>query len=66
MKKSYYVTEDAGKTVAGLSNPGTGREILLTEKQAEHPLRLGHISHHPLDHDGDGRKGGSKAKKAAE
>lgn len=44
MKKSYYVTALAGREVAGLKNPGVGQPLLLTESQAEHPLRLGYIT----------------------
>jgi len=58
----YVVTDAAGKEVAGQRNPGVGATITLTKEQAAHPLRLGHIRS-PLDHDGDGRKGGSKAKR---
>lgn len=39
----YEVTDLAGPTVAGFQNPGAGEAIELTERQAEHPLRLGHI-----------------------
>lgn len=83
MKKIYYVTDIAGPIVAGMKSPGAGKEILLSANQAEHPLRVGHISaeapnkvavapvdavqplekRDPLDHDGDGRKGGSVARK---
>lgn len=59
--KTYIVTETAGREVAGQDNPGAGQPIRLTDGQAEHPLRLGHIRH-PLDHDGDGKPGGSRAK----
>lgn len=40
--KSYIIITDA-KEVAGSRNPGNGRKIELTELQAEHPLRIGHI-----------------------
>jgi hypothetical protein len=47
MKITFYVTELAGKTVAGLTNPGVGKPILLTASQAVHPLRLGYIVEAP-------------------
>ena len=40
---SFNVTALAGREVAGKRNPGAGETITLSEKQAEHPLRLGHI-----------------------
>jgi hypothetical protein len=40
----FIVTSAAGPVVAGVSNPGAGKEILLTESQAKHPLRLGHVA----------------------
>jgi len=40
--KSYVITTDA-KEVAGSRSPGNGRTIKLTDLQAEHPLRIGHI-----------------------
>lgn len=74
-KLTYYVTAAAGPVVAGFPSPGEGREIPLTPSQAEQPLRLGYLTTvkpklkespaempHPLDHDGDGRKGGSKSR----
>lgn len=39
----FFVTKLAGKEVAGLPNPGAGKPIELTEIQAQHPLRIGHI-----------------------
>jgi hypothetical protein len=39
----YEVTDLAGPTVAGFQNPGAGEVMELTERQAEHPLRLGHL-----------------------
>ncbi|TIR24028.1 MAG: hypothetical protein E5X34_13315 [Mesorhizobium sp.] len=44
MKKTYYPTALAGKTVAGVPNPGEGIPIALTEQQAEHALRQGYLS----------------------
>lgn len=37
----YAITEKAGRFVAGQTNPGAGTVLELTEKQAEHELRLG-------------------------
>lgn len=39
----FVVTKLAGKEVAGLRNPGAGAILELSELQAEHPLRVGHI-----------------------
>ncbi|RWC91651.1 MAG: hypothetical protein EOS72_03070 [Mesorhizobium sp.] len=44
MKKTYYPTALAGKTVAGVPNPGEGLPIALTEEQAEHALRQGYLT----------------------
>lgn len=63
MKITYIVTDEAGRDVAGMASPGAGQTIRLTEAQAEHPLRLGHIRL-PLDHDGNGKPGGAKGKAA--
>lgn len=57
----YTVTEMAGRDVGGKPSPGAGKLIELTKGQAEHPLRLGHVTL-PTDHDGDGKKGGVKPK----
>ena len=43
-KKTYFVTEAAGRLVAGARSPGAGKPIELSDAQAEHPLRLGHIA----------------------
>lgn len=59
MKKTYFVTERAGRDVAGVANPGVDQPIPLTDGQAEHPLRLGHVRI-PTDHDGNGKAGGTK------
>lgn len=59
MKKTYFVTETAGRDVAGLPSPGADKPVRLSETQAEHPLRLGYIRL-PTDHDGDGKPGGAK------
>lgn len=37
----YAITERAGRFVAGYTNTGVGAVLTLTEKQAEHELRLG-------------------------
>lgn len=37
----YAITERAGRFVAGQTNSGVGTVLTLTEKQAEHELRLG-------------------------
>ncbi|RWM29405.1 hypothetical protein [Mesorhizobium sp.] len=47
MKKAYYPTALAGKSVAGVPNPGEGIPIALTEQQAEHALRQGYLSEEP-------------------
>ncbi len=39
----YGITEKAGRFVAGLQNHGVGSVLTLTEKQAEHELRLGSL-----------------------
>lgn len=41
--QKFTITELAGREVAGMRNPGAGETITLSEKQARHPLRLGHI-----------------------
>lgn len=44
----FIITDRAPKEVAGLPNAGAGREIELSELQAEHPLRVGHIKRAPV------------------
>lgn len=39
----YAITETAGRFVAGQTNTGVGRILILTEKQAEHEVRLGSL-----------------------
>lgn len=39
----FIVTKLAGKEVAGFPNPGAEKVIELTEMQAQHPLRIGHL-----------------------
>jgi hypothetical protein len=39
----YAITETAGRFVAGQTNPGVGTVLELTEKQAEHEVRLGSL-----------------------
>lgn len=44
MTKYYVAREDLGKEVAGVRNPGFGKEVALTASQAAHALRLGHLT----------------------
>ncbi|MDN2578941.1 hypothetical protein [Aquibium sp. ELW1220] len=37
----YAITERAGRFVAGQTNTGVGTVLTMTEKQAEHEVRLG-------------------------
>lgn len=37
----YAITERAGRFVAGHTNTGVGTVLTLTEKEAEHEVRLG-------------------------
>lgn len=46
--KEYVILTDA-REVAGRKNPGKKKRIQLTDEQAEHPLRLGHIELAPAD-----------------
>ena len=39
----YAITEKAGRFVAGQTNTGVGSVLTLTEKQAEHEIRLGSL-----------------------
>lgn len=39
----YTITETAGRFVAGQTNTGVGTVLELTEKQAEHEVRLGSL-----------------------
>lgn len=39
----YAITEKAGRFVAGQTNIGVGSVLTLTEKQAEHEVRLGSL-----------------------
>jgi hypothetical protein len=64
----YAITEKAGRFVAGQTNTGVGTVLTLTEKQAEHELRLGTLRR--LDVPSSEPEGGktapaSKAKKVA-
>lgn len=66
----YAITEKAGRFVAGQNNTGVGTVLTLTEKQAEHEVRLGTLQ--PLDvpaakdEGGKGKKvSAGKAKAAA-
>ena len=47
MAEFYVATEDLGREVAGVRNPGFGQAVSLTESQAQHALRLGHLSRTP-------------------
>ena len=47
MAEFYVATADLGREVAGVKNPGLGRAVKLTESQALHALRLGHLSRTP-------------------
>lgn len=49
MKTTFYVTESAGGDVAGQTSPGFGGTMLLTESQAAHSLRIGHLSRSPVN-----------------
>ncbi|WP_412506652.1 hypothetical protein [Roseovarius sp. SYSU LYC5161] len=56
----YAITEKAGRFVAGQNNTGVGAVLTLTEKQAEHEVRLGTLQLL------DGKKAApTKGKKAA-
>ena len=43
----YAITKKAGPFVAGTNNTGVGTVLTLTEKRAEHEVRLGTLQ--PLD-----------------
>lgn len=43
MGKALYRVLTEGKEVAGMKNPGKDEIIELSDAQAEHPLRIGHI-----------------------
>lgn len=40
----YIVTKSAGPYIAGQRNPGAGKFLDLTERQAAHELRLGSLA----------------------
>jgi len=46
----YAITEKAGRFVAGQTNTGVGTVLMLTDKQAEHELRLGTLRSLDLPH----------------
>jgi hypothetical protein len=48
MRKLYLVTALAGSHIAGYRNPGAGETLHLTERQAEHELRIGAVEG-PID-----------------
>jgi hypothetical protein len=39
-----YVIASKAREIAGFRNPGVGKVIELTDEQAAHPLRIGHIA----------------------
>jgi hypothetical protein len=47
----YAITERAGPFVAGHRNTGVGTVLHLTERQAEHELRLGTLVRLPEPHE---------------
>ena len=47
----YAITERAGPFVAGIRNTGVGTVLELTERQAEHELRLGTLVRLPELHE---------------
>ena len=47
----YAITERAGPFVAGIRNTGVGTVLDLTERQAEHELRLGTLVRLPEPHE---------------
>jgi hypothetical protein len=47
----YAITERAGPFVAGIRNTGVGTVLELTERQAEHELRLGTLVRLPEPHE---------------
>jgi hypothetical protein len=55
----YAITEKAGRFVAGQTNTGVGTVLTLTDKQAEHELRLGTLRR--LDVPGSESEGGKTA-----
>ena len=48
----YAITERAGPFIAGIRNTGVGTVLDLTERQAEHELRLGTLVRLPGAHEG--------------
>jgi hypothetical protein len=63
----FAITEKAGRLVAGQNNTGVGSVLTLTEKQAEHEVRLGTLLALDVPAAADeGKKAGpGKGKKAA-
>lgn len=59
----YAITEKAGRFVAGQNNTGVGTVLTLTEKQAEHEVRLGSLQ--PLDVPAAEEPASDEGKKAA-
>ena len=60
--KRYAITDKAGRFVAGQSNTGVGSILTLTDKQAEHEVRLGTLQ--PLDQARSGKAVAGKGKTA--
>ena len=58
----YAITERAGRFVAGHTNTGVGTVLTLSEKQAEHEVRLGTLR--ALVSVGSGAKAAEQAKDA--
>lgn len=42
--KTFFVADSAGKTIGGIRSPGSGKEIKMSELQAQQPLRKGEIT----------------------
>jgi hypothetical protein len=59
----YAITERAGRFVAGHTNTGVGTVLTLTEKQAEHEVRLGTLIR--LDRPPKAAPGPPRSRKAA-
>lgn len=63
MKTKFYVTKSAGRDVAGQASPGAGNSIMLTESQAAHALRVGHLSRNPISATSTGAPGPRPARR---
>lgn len=60
----YAITEKAGRFVAGQTNNGVGTVLTLTEKQAEHEVRLRSLMPLDVEKPKPAAQKGTKAKKA--